>query len=356
MEGAAETVNAMFSKIEEIIASGGEAFKATSTGKKERIAALESINPERREPASRALSPIVSIGAKEVGASGQALATAISPAEYQKRVDELQELVTERTLQIFRALMPESESISIDEGELGQMLHDELGTTGVTPDVEVQLWGRAAQRLGDELSRSRGDVAAMMASRGFSLPGAVQSNLAMLTTQHSQQMRAESMAQQITKKTDMELEHRKFVLAQLARLRSATISAALNLMRTVVRLATQSGEDVLQVERYNTDVHNLRVAYSDQWQEEWRWKTRGFSEDMRKADEEYQQSRYDFAVRAAEVKVKLFADEVKLLSTQTAAVMNALHGSASISGRTGMSVGYNYGNDTTGPAPTVAII
>lgn len=356
MEGAAETVNAMFNKVEEIISSQRSDFMQAVTNAKSAATSLKGISLDKKLAAVRFLSLQVPFGAKEVGNRGEALVTAISPAEYQKRVDELQELVTERTLQIFRALMPESESISIDEGELGQMLHDELGTTGVTPDVEVQLWGRAAQRLGDELSRSSGDVAAMMASRGFSLPGAVQSNLAMLTTQHSQQMRAESMAQQIAKKTDMEMEHRKFVLAQLARLRSATISAALNLMRTVVRLATQSGEDVLQVERYNTDVHNLRVAYSDQWQEQWRWTDRGRSEEIRQNEEEQEKSKYDLAVRAVESRIKLFSDEIKLLSTQTAAVMNALHGSASISGRTGMSVGYNYGNDTTGPAPTVAII
>ena len=356
MEGAAETVNAMFSKIEEIIDAGNTAFETSIRTRQDHIGALDALEPARRDQAARNLLPRVSIGIKEVGAQGQTIVSAISPAEYQKRVDELQELVTERALQIFRALMPESESISIDEGEMGQMLNDELGTTGVAPDVEVQLWGRAAQRLDDELSRSRGDVPAMMASRGLSLPAAVQSNLAMLTAQHSQQMRAESMAQEITKKTDMELEHRKFVLAQLARLRSATISAALNLMRTVVRLATQSGEDVLQVERYNTDVHNLRVAYSDQWQEEWRWITRGLGEEKREFKKIEDQAKYDIAVRGYEEKIKAFADEVKLLSIQTAAVMNALHGSASISGRTGMSVGYNYGNDTTGPAPTVAII
>jgi len=356
MATPAEIVSEMFGKIEEVISGQNDAFRTLKTSKATQIAALDGVTMKPREAAVRRIAQLLPTSAKEVGAVGETMVTAISPAEYKRRVDELQDLVTERTLEIFRALMPETDSFSIDEGDLRDLLEDELGKTGVAVAVEPQIWARAAQRIDDELVRSARDVAAMLAGRRFALPAAVQSNLATLTAQHSQDMRAESRADEITKKTDMELEHRKFVLGQMVRLRTAVIGAAVNLMRTVVRLATQSGEDVLAVERYNTDVHNLRVAYSDQWQEQWRWITHEGAKDRREAKAEQKKAQYDVAVRAAEATVKNFADEVKLLATQTAAVMNALHGSASVSGRSGMSVGYNYSNDTTDPAPTTTII
>jgi len=96
---------------------------------------------------------------------------------------------------------------------------------------------------------------------------------------------------------------------------------------------------------------DLRKAYLDSINQQYmltRDKT-----DVAKADarQENREALYKNAVNAVEKMIQAFTDEAKALSTQTAAILNALHGSVSASASSSLGASYSYGNDTTEAVP-----
>ena len=352
MATAAEIVSEMFDVVEETINNDQDKFVGRFRDASQKINSVGAITLEPREVEQRTLGQRIASTIRDP-ASQDYVVPALNPAEYQRRLDELQDQTTERTLALFRQLMPESTTLLLDEGDLKGLLDHELGTTGVAADAEAGIWARDTARIDAELRRGRNNVSAMMASRGFALPGQTQTFLTELATQNAQDRLAEAAAARTVAKTDMELRHRIFVFGQFVRLRSGVIQSALDLMRVVVGLATKGTDDILELERYNASLYKLRRAYQEFRQGEWEWERLGYDVDRIESKHRNNVDTYALKVREIEAKVKLFADEVRGMATQLAATMNAIHGSASISGSAGMSVGYNYNNDTTDTVPSV---
>lgn len=274
--------------------------------------------------------------------------------EYRERMQQLQDMVTDRTIEMLERFMPNG--AMLDEGDLKDLLMGELGGTGISPTVDAAIWARDRNRLLAEGQRAQQDLIAGFAARRFPLPPGALVNAMHLAQQGTQDKIAEASANLVAKRADQEVAHRQFILERLTQLRTTMISAAGDLLRTIVGMVDQSTGNVLKVEDYNMQVHNLRKAYLDSINQQYTLTRENTAVAREAAKHEYRQAAYQNAVNAVDKLIQAFTDEAKALSTQAAAVLNALHGSVSASAGSSTSVGYSYSNDTTEAVPPLTVI
>lgn len=346
MASPGEIVTAMFERAQQIATEQKTAFTAATQRINAEVGNLKSQVPPERIIPNFALEQLFK---EKLTAPADAPITKMTFPEYRDRIQEIQDMVTDRTLEMFDRFMPNG--ALLDEGDLKQLLMDELGGTGIAPAVDDAIWARDRNRIMADGQRAQQELMATFAARRFPIPPGALVNAVNIAQQNMQDRIAEASAAIVTKRADQEIAHRQFIIERLTQLRVAVISAAGDLLRTIVGMVDQSTGNVLKVEDYNIQVHNLRKAYLDSINQQYmltRDKT-----DVAKADakQENREALYKNAVNAVEKMIQAFTDEAKALSTQTAAILNALHGSVSTSASSSLGASYSYGNDTTEAVP-----
>jgi hypothetical protein len=344
MASPGEIVTAMFERARQIADDQKTAFTDATQRIKSEVQALKPQVPPEREIPPFVLEELFK---QKLTAPADAPITKMTFPEYRDRIQEIQDMVTERTLEMFDRFMPNG--ALLDEGDLKQLLMDELGGTGIDPAVDDAIWARDRNRIMADGQRAQQELMATFAARRFPIPPGALVNAVNLAQQNMQDRIAEASAAIVAKRADQEVAHRQFILERLTQLRVSVISAAGDLLRTIVGMVDQSTGNVLKVEDYNMQVHNLRKAYLDAINQQYmltRDKTAVGKADARFENKE---AVYKNAVNAVEKMIQAFTDEAKALSTQAAAILNALHGSVSTSASSSLGASYSYSNDTTGP-------
>lgn len=344
MASPGELVTAMFDRAQQIATEQKTAFTAATQRINAEVGSLKAkVPPERKIPTFL----LERLFKDHLSAPENPAVAKMTFPEYRDRIQEIQDMVTDRTLEMFDRFMPNG--ALLDEGDLKQLLMDELGGTGIDPAVDDAIWARDRNRIMADGQRAQQELMATFAARRFPIPPGALVNAVNLAQQNMQDRIAEASAAVVAKRADQEVAHRQFILERLTQLRVAVISAAGDLLRTIVGLVDQSTGNVLKVEDYNMQVHNLRKSYLDAINQQYML-TRDKTEVARAdAQHEYREAQYKNAVNAVEKMIQAFTDEAKALSTQTAAILNALHGSVSTSASSSLGASYSYGNDTTEP-------
>lgn len=346
MASPGELVTAMFDRAQQIATEQKTAFTAATQRIKTEVGALKAqVPPQRLVPPFE----LEQLFKQKLTAPADAPITKMTFPEYRDRIQEIQDMVTDRTLEMFDRFMPNG--ALLDEGDLKDLLMGELGGTGIDPAVDDAIWARDRNRIMADGQRAQQELMATFAARRFPIPPGALVNAVNLAQQNMQDRIAEASAAIVAKRADQEVAHRQFILERLTQLRVAVIGAAGDLLRTIVGLVDQSTGNVLKVEDYNIQVHNLRKAYLDAINQQYmltRDKTAVAKSD---AQQENREALYKNAVNAVEKMIQAFTDEAKALSTQTAAILNALHGSVSASASSSLGASYSYGNDTTEAVP-----
>ena len=344
MASPGELVTAMFDRAQQIATEQKTAFTAATQRINAEVGALKAQVPPKRDIPPFSLERLFK---EQLAAPENAAVAKMSFEEYRDRIQQIQDMVTDRTLEMFDRFMPNG--ALLDEGDLKDLLMGELGGTGIDPAVDDAIWARDRNRIMADGQRAQQELMATFAARRFPIPPGALVNAVNLAQQNMQDRIAEASAAIVTKRADQEIAHRQFILERLTQLRVAVIGAAGDLLRTIVGLVDQSTGNVLKVEDYNMQVHNLRKAYLDAINQQYmltRDKTAVAKSD---AQQENREALYKNAVNAVEKMIQAFTDEAKALSTQTAAILNALHGSVSTSASSSLGASYSYGNDTTEP-------
>lgn len=344
MASPGEIVTEMFERAKQIATEQKTAFTDSTNRIKAEVGTLQA-----KVPPERTIPPFVleRLFKEQLTAPADAPITKMTFPEYRDRIQEIQDMVTDRTLEMFDRFLPNG--ALLDEGDLKDLLMGELGGTGIAPAVDDAIWARDRNRLMADGQRAQQELMAAFAARRFPLPPGALVNAVHLAQQNMQDRIAEASAAIVAKRADQEVAHRQFILERLTQLRIAVINAAGDLLRTIVGMVDQSTANVLKVEDYNMQVHNLRKAYLDSINQQYML-TRDKTEVAR-ADARFENKEavYKNAVNAVEKMIQAFTDEAKALSTQTAAILNALHGSVSTSASSSLGASYSYANDTTEP-------
>jgi hypothetical protein len=346
MATPAEIVTEMFERAKQIATEQKTAFTAATTKINAEVGALKAQVPPERQVPTFVLERLFK---EQLAAPENPAVAKMSFEEYRDRIQQVQDMVTDRTLEMFDRFMPNG--ALLDEGDLKDLLMGELGGTGIDPAVDDAIWARNRNRILIDGQRAQQELMATFAARRFPIPPGALVNAVHLAQQNTQDKIAEASADIVAKRADQEVAHRQFILERLTQLRVSVISAAGDLLRTIVGMVDQSTGNVLKVEDYNIQVHNLRKSYLDAINQQYmltRDKTAVAKSDAR---QENREAVYKNAVNAVEKMIQAFTDEAKALSTQTAAILNALHGSVSTSASSSLGASYSYGNDTTDPVP-----
>lgn len=346
MATPAEIVTEMFERAKQIATDQKTAFTAATTKINAEVGALKAQVPPKREVPIFVLERLFK---HQLAAPDNPAVAKMSFEEYRDRIQQVQDMVTDRTLEMFDRFMPNG--ALLDEGDLKDLLMGELGGTGIDPAVDDAIWARDRNRIMADGLRAQQELMATFAARRFPIPPGALVNAVNLAQQNTQDKIAEASATIVAKRADQEVAHRQFILERLTQLRVSVISAAGDLLRTIVGMVDQSTGNVLKVEDYNIQVHNLRKSYLDAINQQYmltRDKTAVARSD---AQHENSEAIYKNAVNAVEKMIQAFTDEAKALSTQAAAILNALHGSVSTSASSSLGASYSYGNDTTDPVP-----
>lgn len=224
------------------------------------------------------------------------------------------------------------------------------GGAGINPQVERQIWARDRDRITQEYAAQERDLISSFAARGFPLPpgaafGAVQ------------QVRADAAAKisgasrdLAIKQMDLEVEHVRFAIDKAITLYGTAMEAAKGYMAA---LAGTSG-NVTQLLPSVTDSQARLISAASGF-----YQSRIAAQELRlKAampNSEWAQQasarNLDAQTAAAHAKVQAAIEAAKALSTQAAAMLNALHVSSSTSGGGSTNVSYSYSGEVAHEVP-----
>ncbi len=222
------------------------------------------------------------------------------------------------------------------------------GGTGIKPSVEAQIWERDRARLLREGARAEQDLVRQFAARGFPLPpGALHAGMARI--QEDVRDKTAQLSRDVAiKQAEMEVENVRFAVQQAISLYGVAMDAAKNYMAA---LAGTAGTPAQLLPSVTDSQSRLISAASDYYRSRITAKELELKAVMPNA--EYQQQanskNQDAQMQAIRNQVDVAVEAAKALSTQIAALLNALHTSASISGGTSnnRSVGYSYSGEVS---------
>lgn len=117
------------------------------------------------------------------------------------------------------------------------------GGTGISADVEQQLWERGRSRLGEEAMRAEQDVLQSFANRGFPLPTGAMVHQVGLIHQDKRNKLAEQSRDISIKSFDTEIENVRFAVKTAVDLRLSALAAAGDYIKTLI-LGPQTAADL----------------------------------------------------------------------------------------------------------------
>ena len=350
-----QIVTALFNNASEIAQKRAEEYTESRSNTDAKLASLTGKVPPREGNIPWGL-PANSIDPNNayVSAPDDAKITPLKFDTYKDRLAEVHAITVERILAIYQEFMPEGGLL--DEGPLKGLLLEQLNGTGIDPSTEAARTAKARNQIISEGQATQREVMASFAARRFPIPpGAMVA--ALHQSQIGMQARIADLSDKVAaERAQAEAQHRRDMFDLLVQLRLAVIQAAGDLMQTVVGLMQTGTADILGAEKYNADVHKLRMAWVKRNHEEQKFSMFGRGEDTNRKSFEYQRRMDLNQELVISKKIELLTAQAQAISAQLASVLNSLHGSVSIGAGASTTVGYNYSNDTEGPAPTVSAI
>lgn len=273
---------------------------------------------------------------------------------YKARLEAAHDKTVERILAIYNEFLPEGGLL--DEGPLKGLLLDQLNGTGIDPSTEAARIAKTRNQIISEGQTAQREAMASFAARRFPIPpGAMVA--ALHAAQIGMQTRIAGLSDTLAaERAQVEAQHRRDVFELLVQLRLAVIQAAGDLMQTVVGLMQAGTTDILSAEKYNMDVHKLRMAWIKRVQEEQKFQTWGRQDDNATSAFELKQRQKLNEELVLNKKIELLTGEAQALSAQLASVLNSVNGSAGLSAGASTTVGYTYGNDTESAPPPLTSI
>lgn len=226
------------------------------------------------------------------------------------------------------------------------------GGTGMSPQVEAQIFERGRSRVLREGRRAEKEVLATWAARRYALPPGAAAGQVLQIHKDTADKVAELSRDVVIKQMEIEIENVRFAVDAAMKLYGVAVGAAGDYLKAlsigptsamqVIPSITDSQSKLIGAAtdywRANISVEELRLKASmtpAEWDQQSRIKNGDWLQDQIK-------TRVSAAIAAAQS-----------VGTQAAAALNSLHGSVGVSNSTQDSVSYSYSNDTDSEAPTI---
>ena len=222
---------------------------------------------------------------------------------------------------------------------------------GIPLTVQEQILGDDEARILADAARASDAVIDQFAARGFPLPPDVAASMVLQIQQKAQDEVAESSR----KIAIMSVENIKFVIEKVLGLRQSAMDAAIKYIS-----ALASGPEMAsKVIGIGYDAQSKLISAASQF-----YGARIQAAELTNRVNQFNTSTsLEAATKNQMADLSLIQDNVKALLAASAsfaqtatALFNNLHVSASVSGNTSNSVGFNYSNDTASAAPTVTSV
>lgn len=218
------------------------------------------------------------------------------------------------------------------------------GGTGLSPEIEAQIYGRDRDRIVKEGGTAQKELVASFAARGFPLPpGALAAAVKGVQTDTLAKLSGASRERAI-KAAEMEVENVRFAVDKAITLYTAAIGAAGDYIKSMV----SSSGMVTQLLPAQTDSQSRLIGAASEYYrarigvEELRLKA------MQPNGEWSQQARMknmDATMKAMEMRVHAATEAAKAMAVQASSALNALHASAGLASQDQVSTSYNYSGE-----------
>lgn len=229
------------------------------------------------------------------------------------------------------------------------------GGTGIHPNIERQIWERERNRQLTDASRQRQDVVRQFAARGFPLPPGAMAAAIERVDEAAMNAIAESSRTTAIEQAKMEVENVRFAVQQAIALYSAAMEAAKGYISAMASGAISPSAQLLP--SITDSQAKLIAAAADYYRAEMVGEELLLKERMdlegRKLQRDMKTA--DIGLENIKNRTNVALEQARALSTQTAALLNSLHTSATASSgdNTSKSVGYSYGGDVSADVPAI---
>lgn len=237
------------------------------------------------------------------------------------------------------------------EAWLQEMLTD--GSTGMLTAVEQQMWVRDHNRIMDAAGQAQDAVLAEFAAKGFPMPPGAAVMAVLLVQQKAQ----DELSQSSNAAVLAHFEAFKLALDKAIQLRQVAMSSAGQYIGALAQSLTVG--HTMAISKSEAQNH-LIAAAADYYRARQSAKELALKKDVTNAG--FLQDKYKEDLHADEAvlgeKVKVAIQGAELVSRLASAALNNLHANASagVSASSGMSVGYQYSNDTSSSPPSVTSV
>lgn len=224
------------------------------------------------------------------------------------------------------------------------------GGTGINAHIEEQIWQRDRARILRDAARAESELVGGYAARGWPLPtGAMQAGIANLQMDTLDKV-AQASRDVAIKQAEMEVENVRFAIERAIGLYGVAIGAAKDY---VVALSSSVGTPAQLLPSITDSQSRLISAASSYYQSRIAAKELKLKAAMPNAEWQQQANvrNLDAQMQSIQNMVNAAVEAAKALSTQAAAMLNALHVSSGTSASGSHSVSYGYSGEVTGDVP-----
>lgn len=222
------------------------------------------------------------------------------------------------------------------------------GGTGLNPVVEGQIWDRDRSRILRDATRAEQEAVSAFAARGFPLPpGALNGTLQRIQADTRDKL-AQASRDVAIKQAEMEVQNVRFAIEQAIGLYGTAVGAAKDYM---MAMAGSANSPVQLLPSVTDSQSRLISAASDYYRSRIAAKELQLKAVMPNAEYQQQANSKNLDARMQTIKnsVDVSVEAAKALATQAAALLNALHVTASVGSTQSFSRGssFSYSGDVS---------
>lgn len=229
------------------------------------------------------------------------------------------------------------------------------GGTGMSPQVEAQIFERGRSRVLREGYKAEKEVLATWASRRYALPPGAAVGQVLQIRKDTLGKTAEISRDVVIKQMEIEIENVRFAVEAATKLYGVAVGAAGDYLKALSVGPTSA----MQVIPSITDSQSKLIgAATDYWKANISFEELRLKASMPAAEYE-QQSRIknaDWVMDMVKTQVAAAISAAQSVGTQAAAALNSLHAAVSVGNSTSDNVSYQYSNDTLDAAPTIITV
>lgn len=224
------------------------------------------------------------------------------------------------------------------------------GGTGMSPQVEDQIWQRDRARILKEARRAEDEALRAFAARGFPMPSGLLAGALERIREDTLDKTAQASRDVAIKQAEIEIENVKFAVDKAIDLYTRVVAAAADFVKALVSSANMTTQLIPSITDSQSRLISAASGYYQQRVavEELRLKATLPNGEWR---QEAARENQDAEMQAMRNRVDAAIEAAKALATEAAAALNALHVSSSTSGTGSTSVSYGYKGDVNASVP-----